>query len=849
MTLVNLTSNLSKINQNFKNPNRFDTNKDSILDNSYKGKALVGKDLNQTLEYQLKTKLNEQKAAPNNRSWSVPNIADKPNFTPTSNYIDATKLFYGGKITPYSKGTPLDSITFTSKLDAKILTNGIAEPLKYPVIKPYSFNAPSGYNTKSKNDFSLPFEAYTTSRLGKYSTGTPLEIITKDSKWKSFDYPTTVPTTPYSFDKPFNYPTTYPNDFSLPFDSYTNSRVGRYLKGTPLRRIDKESLLEKSLSILSEPGAIQYPSRTTLTEYFGSWNIQNPILEGEFNTAERFDPKVVSYVNRLGKYRKGTPLLATSFKEDEVEGTLKSKLLKFIGTDNTLTPEHLFSSFQLPYISLGTNSKSDDYSITLRNRYMGIPTKDDTDKTFLHVIPGAVQSTLQLTYNIIKNLQGNAFGRFGTLEQKWNSNKTEDKGDKYIGVGQVNDNETIYFGNKYYKRVEDNNDDLGIRNKKTNPSYNLAGFMSLTQPFVFYTPPNTNRKDGNPSMVKYETSNAWSGLLSLGVIELGRRGKTVTQLRNNLGVRASDAILSVSHFITDVARRQSVKPELPVKIFSSALGAVISNIGKNTEEFNDINNNPLETDMITFAFVYFDKDLKYNKHIQFKAYITQFNDTISPEWNSGKYIGHPNNYYTYKGVARSCQITFTVYSHNAYQREENWKKINKLASLCYPQYNTNDRMQGPIIKLNLGSLYKNMPGFINSLNFDISQQFPWETNSRELPHGINVSMNYTIIGHTLPEMNKNMHFDVFKTRRFAQTEDTKENTAGLGDLAASVFGSFAGGRLNSDTGETFKYTKFDGNGFQGADRSEAFEISEKINRKLNDIKSIAAETLAEIVPF
>ena len=947
MALLNLKSDLSKFNKEFKSRNTFDSDKNNILDDSYKGKALVGTplEINKTIEYQLKSKLVTEVSAPNNKSWRVPNPINIGSFyTPTSNYIDATKLFYGGNITPYSKGTPLEIVVKESKWKS------FDYPTTVPTT-PYSFLKPTGFT--GNNDFSLPYEnRYTTLTLGKYNRGTPLDVVNKDSKWTAFDYSNTKPfifekptnfaggnafslpydkkykninfnkygkynvnplnvassfdinkdliidtpgiedsglndqlgpkkdilfrslltrehgswnvpnpkggfstpksnyidsdnpfyggnIAPYSKGTPldsiiktsiwssFDYKKEKPysflppdgfagnNDFNLPFNSYTDSRLVKYNKGTPLVAIGKESNLILYITSLSKDITIHgltmnlgYTTPKTIYNYFGSWNVKNNIND-TFYTAETnlnnngFYPNITSYTNRSAKYTQGTPLSRILS-----DGKLKYKYDEFL---------------------LKTPTTNTSFFIN----YDGNVTKPS--------IVGSNENITTIRDGVIDNLVLNSVTRFGTVEQKWNSSDYGIIKTSHIPVGQVNDRNTIDYGNSYYNRIFKASDPLGLYNTIPNKAVEWSGPFTLKeQPFVFYLPPY--KSGANPKIIEHNGITA-NTLSKLFIIAAGRRGPAIVKLRNNLGVRASDAILATSHFLTDIARRQSVKPELPVKLFSGAIAGV-ANVAQNAfsgftnrltgntppanGEFSDTGKNPLTTDLITFAIVYFDQDLNYSKSIQFKSYLTQFSETLSPDWQSGKFIGHPNNYYTYKGVTRSAQINFTIYSQNAYQREVNWKKINKLASMCYPQYSSGvdgqNRMQGPIIRLHLGSIYKGMPGFISTLTFTVNDNTPWDTVDRELPHGIEVNMGYTIIGHVLPEMDKNNHFDVYRNKRF----DT-----GKGDY-------YKDADINELKDITLK---------NSMDLSGANELLERINRKPKDVISIAEETVGNGLPI
>ena len=58
-------------------------------------------------------------------------------------------------------------------------------------------------------------------------------------------------------------------------------------------------------------------------------------------------------------------------------------------------------------------------------------------------------------------------------------------------------------------------------------------------------------------------------------------------------------------------------------------------------------------DLIKFNFT----DLRNNKTIIFRAFLTNIQDSISPEWNNYRYIGRPDDVYVYKGTSRSVSFS------------------------------------------------------------------------------------------------------------------------------------------------------------------------------------------------
>lgn len=156
------------------------------------------------------------------------------------------------------------------------------------------------------------------------------------------------------------------------------------------------------------------------------------------------------------------------------------------------------------------------------------------------------------------------------------------------------------------------------------------------------------------------------------------------------------------------------------------------------------------SDLIPFYFI----DMVNQTRITFRATVTSFNETVSPEWNSEKYIGRPFNIYSYNGVERTVSFTFTIYPMNASEVISNFTKYNYLVGLCFPSgYVGNDRqtatqdllstlptnvsnssqiqnqtgyIQPPFVKFTVGNMFKRQPAIITSINMSVPDESSWE---------------------------------------------------------------------------------------------------------------------------
>lgn len=135
------------------------------------------------------------------------------------------------------------------------------------------------------------------------------------------------------------------------------------------------------------------------------------------------------------------------------------------------------------------------------------------------------------------------------------------------------------------------------------------------------------------------------------------------------------------------------------------------------------NGNTLDDyDFITLKFY----SIAKNKSSNFLATITNLNETVSPTWDSAKFLGSPFNYYNYTGIERSVSFTFTLFSLNAVEHIAMWQRLNFLTELAYPQGYNQGYMTPPFLKVTIGDLYKNKECFIESLSYTVDDNGGWE---------------------------------------------------------------------------------------------------------------------------
>jgi hypothetical protein len=139
----------------------------------------------------------------------------------------------------------------------------------------------------------------------------------------------------------------------------------------------------------------------------------------------------------------------------------------------------------------------------------------------------------------------------------------------------------------------------------------------------------------------------------------------------------------------------------------------------------------------------------------FRAYVTQFSDSVDADWNGIKYAGRGEQFYVYGGFSRKISISFKVAALSVVEMEPMYQKLNYLMGNLMPDYN-GTLMRGPLVKMTVGNWLDGQAGILNSLSYTIPQDSPWEISLGEdlttgvgtliLPHIVEVNMTFTPIG-------------------------------------------------------------------------------------------------------
>ena len=150
------------------------------------------------------------------------------------------------------------------------------------------------------------------------------------------------------------------------------------------------------------------------------------------------------------------------------------------------------------------------------------------------------------------------------------------------------------------------------------------------------------------------------------------------------------------------------------------------------------------------------KDLRNNKYIYFRGFVTGITENVNPSFTSTNYIGRSEPVYLYERAERDISFNLRLYPNNEEEFDAMYEKIRYLTSLAYPEYMPDDglvRMKAPFTELymaHIGSRRKGQFGFIKSLSYTVEDVGDWDADLN-LPKLFNVAISYQMLHKEAPK--------------------------------------------------------------------------------------------------
>jgi hypothetical protein len=158
-------------------------------------------------------------------------------------------------------------------------------------------------------------------------------------------------------------------------------------------------------------------------------------------------------------------------------------------------------------------------------------------------------------------------------------------------------------------------------------------------------------------------------------------------------------------------------------------------------------------DLIEF---YFEDGNQGTNVMPFRCTMTGFSDSFQPGWDNIAIMGRPDGAYLYTSFERSVSFSFIAAALTRSEMIPMWRKLNFLASYTMPDFSGN-RPSGPFMRITIGNLFQQTPGFIESLSYSIPDDATWDiaedesADSKQLPMMVEAQVGFKIVGDYRPQ--------------------------------------------------------------------------------------------------
>lgn len=145
-------------------------------------------------------------------------------------------------------------------------------------------------------------------------------------------------------------------------------------------------------------------------------------------------------------------------------------------------------------------------------------------------------------------------------------------------------------------------------------------------------------------------------------------------------------------------------------------------------------------DPITVSFAMGNK-----AHVQFRAYISDLTQTISPNYKKYQYIGRIEQFVMYTSVERNISFGLKVLAYSKEELDVVWERINYLTAFSYPHGYNKGILQPNIIRFTIGDVFNDQPGYVTSFSTSFNEPAPTWDIDREVPIGASLKFSIMII--------------------------------------------------------------------------------------------------------
>jgi len=188
-----------------------------------------------------------------------------------------------------------------------------------------------------------------------------------------------------------------------------------------------------------------------------------------------------------------------------------------------------------------------------------------------------------------------------------------------------------------------------------------------------------------------------------------------------------------------------------------------------------VTQNGRKNDLVKFRIAAINPHDDFNKtYIHFRAFLENFDDSYTSNWDEFKYMGRTESFYKYQGFTRSISLGWKLAAQSREELIIMYKKLNYLQSIMTGDYSPNGFMEGNLVDLTVGGYFWEQPGFFTALNITFPENSPYEIGIpdgtdrttgfsnfltdkevREIPMYLDITANFIPIQKFAPRKQQN----------------------------------------------------------------------------------------------
>ena len=150
-------------------------------------------------------------------------------------------------------------------------------------------------------------------------------------------------------------------------------------------------------------------------------------------------------------------------------------------------------------------------------------------------------------------------------------------------------------------------------------------------------------------------------------------------------------------------------------------------------------------DLIRVKFSSISSDGGDAETLQFRAYMTNLSDGLTPSWQEVTYVGRTTPLYLFESMGREITFDLQLAAGTKSELIANYKRLNRFMQLISPEYKQGLPV-APMLKITIGDWFIDTPIIIDSFSLKPNENSPWEIDEgKQLPFYLDLTIGGKIL--------------------------------------------------------------------------------------------------------